>query len=240
MQMEHSKVKNRLKSTILTSLITVIVVEGGVLAGYLFHSSNQLEYKQFALGILIRFLFLMTVVCFKLNKKKQYKSEVKGLQISRMVDDNGTPYLELKGGMHTALSAWLFSFILAIIIVWRLGVDDNITRKLLCLSFFGTLSIFCFLIGWCISRMRLVITFGSDKFVVFKTIGIGDGKQMNFSYNKGYKFYVKQMQGREGINDIYIRGNDGISTPIKCKLSQELANSVCAYANEQIDKRSDA
>lgn len=233
--MEHSKVKNGLKSTILTSLITVIVVEGVLLAGYLFHCSNQLEYKQCALGILIMYIFLMTVVCFKHNKKKHDKSEANRLQMCRMVDDNGNPSLELKGEMHSALSAWLFSFVLAVIIVWRWEVDDNITRKILCALFFGFISIVCFLIGWCVYRMKIVITFKRDKFAIFKSIGICKGKQMDFSYHKEYKFYVKQVQGRETINVFYVQGNDGISTTINTKLSAELANSLCTYANEQID-----
>lgn len=48
--------------------------------------------------------------------------------------------------------------------------------------------------------------------IFYKTIGIGKGKQMDFSYNKGYKFYVKQVQGRETINIIYVQGKEGIST----------------------------
>lgn len=128
-------------------------------------------------------------------EKEQGKSESSRVQMSMMVDDNGIPSLELKGETRNAVSAWLFSFILAVIIVWRWGVDGNITRKLLCLSFFGLISIVCFLIGWCVYRMKMVIAFKRDKFVIYKTIGIGKGKQMDFSYNKGYKFYVEQMQG---------------------------------------------
>lgn len=58
---------------------------------------------------------------------------------------------------------------------------------------------------------------------------------MDFSYHKEYKFQVKQVQGRENINVVYVQGNDGISTTINTNLSTELANSLCAYANEQID-----
>ena len=63
---------------------------------------------------------------------------------------------------------------------------------------------------------------------------------MDFSYHKEYKFQVKQVQGRENINVIYVQGNDGISTTIISKLSADLTNSLCVYANEQIDKRSNA
>jgi hypothetical protein len=105
------------------------------------------------------YLFLMTVVFFRHNKKKYDKSEANGLQMCSMVDDNANPSLELKGETRNAVSAWLFSFILAVIIVWRWGVDDNITRKLLCSLFFGLISIIYFLIGCCVYRMKIVITF---------------------------------------------------------------------------------
>ena len=152
--------------------------------------------KLIAIGMLIAFIpFAVSFLLYRRGKGGlEYEKDSK--RVTKGINDEGFPFVLIKGDIRNALSAWAFSFLLLALIVWRWEVDGNIVRKLLCAIFFGFWAIACFLIGWCVSHMKLIITFQSGKFIISRSIGLGLGKQMEFSYDKWHALRADPVQGR--------------------------------------------
>ena len=180
----NNKIKSEGRSKILAALMVLIFVEAIIYGGYLIRYFDRDEFLQVALGTPVICLVMMPVVYFssKRNGKGSLGYERGTMRIKKEINDAGFYPVSIHGNMRNAVSAWFFSFLLLALIVWRWEVDGNIVRKSLGATFFGLLAIACFLIGWCVSRMKLIITFQNDKFIISRSMGLGAGKQMEFSY----------------------------------------------------------
>ncbi len=233
----NNKIKSEGRSKILAALMVLIFVEAFIYGGYLIRYFDRDEFLQVALGTPVICLVMMPVVYFssKRNGKGSLGYERGTMRIKKEINDAGFHSVSIQGNMRNAVSAWFFSFLLLALIVWRWEVDGNIVRKSLCATFFGLLAIACFLIGWCVSRMKLIITFQNDNFIISRSMGLGAGKQMEFSYDKWHALRADPVQGSSN-SALSIDGCNGEHVTIKCKISRRLADEICAYANKQIEQ----
>ena len=237
MDNSNNKLKSESRSKILATFMVLIIVEAIIYSGYLIRYFDRAEFLQVALGTLVICFVLMPVVYFSSNRsgKGGLEYEKDSKRVTKGINDEGFPFVLIKGDIRNAVSAWAFSILLLALIVWRWEVDGNIVRKLLCAIFFGLLAIACFLIGWCVSHMKLIITFQSGKFIISRSTGLGVGKQMEFSYDKWHVLRAGPVQGNS-TSVLSIAGCNGEHVTIKCKIPQRLADEVCAYASKQIEQ----
>lgn len=237
MDNSNNKIRSECRSKILATFMVLIIVEAIIYGGYLIRYFDCDEFLQVALGTPVICLVMMPVVYFssKRNGKGGLEYEKDSKRVTRGINDEGFPFVLIKGDIRNALSAWVFSFLLLALIVWRWEVDGNIVRKLLCAIFFGLLAIACFLIGWCVSHMKLIITFQSGKFIISRSMGPGVGKQMEFSYDKWNALRADPVQGNSN-SALSIDGCNGEHVTINYKIPQRLADEICAYASKQIEQ----
>ena len=237
MDNSNNKIMSESWSKILATLMVLIIVEAIIYAGYLIRYLDRAEFMQVALGTLVICFVLMPVVYFssKRNGKGSLEYEKDSKRVTKGINDEGFPFVLIRGEMRNTVSAWVSSFLLLALIAWRWEVDSNLVRKSLCAVFFGLIATACFLIGWCVYRMKITITFKSDKFIILRSIGLGAGEQMEFSYDKWHAFRADQVQGN--LNSaLSIDGCNGEHVTIKCNISRRLADEICACANKQIEQ----
>ena len=237
MDNSNNKIKSESRSKILATFMVLIIVEAIIYGGYLIRYFDRDEFLQVALGTPVICLVMMPVMYFssKRNGMCSLGYERGTMRINKEINDAGFHSVSIQRNMRNAVSVWVVSFLLLTLIVWRWEVDGNIVRKSLCATFFGLLAIACFLIGWCVSRMKLSITFQHDKFVISRSMGLGVGKQMEFSYDKWNALRADPVQGSSN-SALSIDGCNGEHVTIKCKISRRLADEICAYANKQIEQ----
>lgn len=233
----NDKIKPERWSKILATLMVLIIVEAIIYAGYLIRYLDRAEFMQVALGTLVICFVLMPVVysSSKRNGKGSLEYEKDSKRVTKGINDEGFPFVLIRGEMRNAVSSWTVSFLLLALIVWRWEVDSNLARKALCAVFFGLLAAASFLIGWCVYRMKIIITFKSDRFNISRSIGLGTGEQMEFSYSKWPVLCADHIQENSN-STLSIVGSNGEHIMIKCKVSQRLADEICAYANNQIEQ----
>lgn len=235
--MDNSNNKNKSErwSKIVAAFMVLIIVEAIIYGGYLIRYLDRAEFLQVALGTPVICLVMMLVVYFCSTRSGEggFGHESGAMRMNKEINDAGFPSVSIKGDVRNAASAWTFSLLLLALIVWRWEVDGNFVRKSLCVVCFGFLAIACFLIGWCVSRMKFIITFQSDRFIISRSIGLGAAKQMEFSYDECRAFRADRVQGSSNPV-LSIDGCNGEHVTIKC--NRKLADEICAYANKQIEQ----
>lgn len=237
MDNSNNKIKSEGRSKILATLMVLIIVEAIIYGGHLIRYFDRDEFLQVALGTLVICLVMMPIVysSSKRNGKSSLGYERGAMLINKEINDAGFHSVSIQGNTRNAVSAWASSFLLLALVVWRWEVDGNIVRKSLCAIFFGLLAIACFLIGWCVSRMKLIITFQNDQFIIARSMGLGVGKRMEFSYEKWHSLRADPVQGNS-TSFLSIDGCNGEHVTIKCKIPRRLADEICAYASKQIEQ----
>lgn len=227
-----NKTPTTLTEKFIASVGLLVIIELLLLAGKIFGSISAKEYGLFAFTLPV-IIVIWLLVLLRNRRISSDRSVKNWYRIAYGQSSERIAYLTIKGMPRNAIPSWLLSILLCALIVWRLEVDDNLVRKVLCASAFGLISVICFLIGIAVCRMGVIITFGHDKFYVFMSAGLGGGVQKEFSYDDWLELRPSQSQGYD-VSALDFVGVNGGREMLRCRVSKSQADLICAYVNEQM------
>jgi hypothetical protein len=235
MQVEASDKKGlRHLAKVTTSIVVLMIIEAIFLIAYLRDDLNWMEYLQTSLGtLIICMLFVPSAYLSQKKHNRNAKLKKDWTQIIEGKNENGLHMLVLKNRLQRSFSGIFASFLLVLIVLWRLGVEENFSRKILCVIFFGIAIVLCLLISWCIYHAKLIFSFQHDRFSILKTTGLMMSEEIEFAYKKHPTLKVGKVDESNTVELLSIECDD-MPISIKYKMPLDAANKICSYINEHI------